>query len=292
MKKETLHTSIFLLLLLLLADVCSAQQKAGEQPIDLTYKSTLIGGGTYTLRETYLSPEEYTGWGIRILNEQARNTSLLNGKMSVQQLSNIELSSSKNRMQTASFYHLMLDYRLGGHYHFKPIIPRLNLLAGTQANTLLGAIYNSRNGNNPVAAKAGVHLNLSGIANYSFKISRQPVSVRYQMDMPFVGAAFSPHYGQSYYEISLGNTDGLVHFASFHNHFSMKNYLTVEVPLNLTTLRVTCLNSLYQTNVNGLKTQINSTTFMIGFAREILFASPKRNKKQPADGINYRGIFD
>lgn len=268
---------------------CRAQNDDQEEAINLIYRSTLIGGGAYSIRDTYLSPFEYTGFGIRLLDERSRMTRLMKGNLSNQQIIHIDFSSTDNPAETASEYAFMLDYSYGGHYHFRPL-PQLKLLAGVQSNLHLGAIYNTRNGNNPVSAKAGLHLNFSGIADYRLRIGKQPLSLRYQADLPFVGCLFSPHYGQSYYEISLGNHDGLINFSHFGNYFVMKNYLTAELPLKPFTLRLTYLNSYYQTNIHSLKTQIKSHTLMIGFVKEIFSVQPKHLLKNKNN--TYRRVYD
>ncbi len=291
-KKFTVYYNkvyIFVLFILFLqGGKARAQEPVTEPVIDLSYRSTLVGGGTYTLRDTYLSPLEYTGWGVRILSDQMKMTRMLQGKISTQQLINIDFSSTKNNTETASDYTILFDYSYGLHYHLKPL-PRLSLLLGMQGNGLLGAIYNTRNGNNPVSAKANINLNISGIADYRFRIGKQPLSVRYQLDLPVAGCLFSPGYGQSYYEISLGNHDDLLHLSSFGKLFAMKNYVTVEVPLKPFTLRVTYLNSIYQTDVSQLKTQINSNSFMIGIVKEI-FSVPRG--KDVLRGGKVRRVFE
>lgn len=259
--------------------------------IDLTHHSSQIGIGWYSIRDTYLSPFEYKGKGVRILDERSRMRKQLKGRLSTQQLINIDFSDTDNPAETASNYTFMLDYSYGGYYHFKPL-PQLRLLTGVQTDLHIGAIYNTRNGNNPVSAKAGAHLNLSGIADYRFRIGKQALSVRYQADLPFIGCMFSPRYGQSYYEISLGNHDGLANFTHWGNYFVLRNYLSAEIPLKPFTLKLTYLNSLYQTNVHSLKTQIKSNYLMIGFVREIFSLSAKQKKNAAEKGIIYRTVYD
>lgn len=259
---------------------------AQEENKSLTYHSTLFGIGTYNVYDTYLSPLSYAGWGLRIFDDQMKMTKLMDGKISSQQLISLDLSSTKNNTETASEYSLFLDYSYGLHYRLKPL-PRLSIFTGAQANAILGAIYNSRNGNNPVSAKLGATFNLSGIVSYQLNIKSQPFRVRYQMDMPFIGFLFSPNYGQSYYEISIGNNNEIFNLTSFGNQFVMKNYLTLEIPFNSLTLRFTYLNYLYNTKINSLETKLTSNTWMIGFSKEIFSISGKKQVKE-----NYRRVFE
>ena len=49
---------------------------------------------------------------------------------------------------------------------------------------------------------------------------------------------FSPHYGQSYYEIfSLGNSSGVVKFTSLHNQPSLRRMLTADFPVGRAKMR-------------------------------------------------------
>lgn len=263
--------------------------RENEAPIDLSYRSTLVGAGNYSLYDTYLSGQQaiYNGWGVRILEDDMKMTNMLHGRVSSQHLIGIDFSSTKNRTGTATDYSLFLDYSYGLHAHFKPL-PNLKLLIGPQVSALLGAIYNTRNGNNPVSPKMAVNLGFSGMADYRFRIKRQPLAVRYQLDVPLAGCMFSQDYGASFYEISLGNNDGLFLFASFHNQWILKNYLTLELPLKPLTIRVSYLHRLYRTDVRNLQMHIHSNTLMIGLVREF-YSIPAR---QQVKGGKYRRVFE
>lgn len=242
---------------------------------------TLVGIGGYNLMDTYLSPGSdfnYTGLGIRVMNERMKMTRLANYKISRQQIVSVDLASTKNASSTATDFAGFVDYSLGYHYHL-PVLPNLKVLAGSSIHGMAGFIYNTRNGNNPASAKADIDLNISALAIYNLKIKSYPITVRYQMEIPFAGVLFSPHYGQSYYEIfNLGNSSGVVQFNSFHNKFAMKNYFTADMPICNFTLRLGYLNSNYRTDVNGIQSHIISNSFMIGIVKEFISLGGKRLK--------------
>lgn len=243
--------------------------------------ATLLGAGGYRLMDTYLSPGkklDYKGWGLRILNERMKMTRLADYRISRQQLISVDIASTDNPASTATDFAGFADYSLGYHYHFT-VLPGLKLLAGASAHGMVGFIYNTRNGNNPASAKADIDLNLSGMAIYSFKIREYPLTLRYQLTMPFAGVLFSPHYGQSYYEIfNLGNNSGVVQFNSFHNKFALKNYFTVDFPVGNLTVRAGYLHSTYSTDVNSLQSHIISHSFLIGLVKEFVAFGGKRLK--------------
>lgn len=277
-------TILIVFLSLLTVSPLLAQSDKEEAPWSVN-EGTLIGIGRYNLMDTYLSPGykyNYTGPGIRVLNERMKMTRLANHNISRQQTINVDLATTKNGASTATDFAGFVDYTLGYHYHF-PVLPNLKILAGSSVHGMAGFIYNTRNGNNPASAKADIDLNLSALAIYNLKIKEYPLTFRYQMEIPFAGVLFSPHYGQSYYEIfNLGNSSGVVRFNSFHNKFAMKNYLTVDLPVCNFTVRLGYLNSSYRTDVNGIQSHIISHSFMIGLVKEFIALGGKRlrNTKQ------------
>lgn len=266
MHKAACLLSLFLCLALPLA----AQTEKKNEPWSVN-EATLVGAGGYNLKDTYLSPGKninYTGWGLRILNERMKMTRLADYNISRQQILNVDLASTENPAETAINFAGFIDYSLGYHYHFKPL-SNLKILTGSSMRGMGGFIYNTRNSNNPASAKVDIDLNLSLIAIYGLHIKDYPITIRYQMELPFVGVLFSPHFGQSYYEIfNLGNYSGVIKANSFHNKFAMKNYVTVDLPIFNFTLRAGYLNSCYYTDVNEIQSHVISHSFMIGFVKE------------------------
>jgi hypothetical protein len=239
----------------------------------------MIGIGKSSVYDTYLSPLKYKGINLGIIYEQMKRTGLWNGNVSAQHLFYIELAETKNPTETATSYAGSLEYGYGLHYRFKPV-QKIQFFAGLQFAGLLGGIYNTRNGNNPVAAKANLNLNLSGMAAYRLQIGKQPVQLRYQLNVPVVGMQFSPEFGQSYYEIDLGVNAPLVHLASFHNQFILRSLFSVELPFSFCTLRLSYMNWVYETRINDLNTQILSGSFYIGFSKNFFTV---RGRKSPSD---------
>jgi hypothetical protein len=261
----------------------AAQTDSPEDPPFSTNEGTLIGVGHYNIRNSYLSGDiGYTGWGFHMLNERMRKSSLLDRRLSTQQVFYAHLSSTINPAKTISALSGFAEYSYGYHYRFQPA-PQLKLLAGGAAHGLLGFMYNTQSSNNPFALSADVDLNLSAAAIYSFRLKNYPLTLRGQMDMPLVGAAFSPQYEQSYYEIfGLGNYDGIIHFTSFHNKFSMRNFITLDFPIKNFTIRAGYLNKLYYTDINNIEVRHVSHNIMIGVAKEFISFGGKRLKNKHA----------
>lgn len=232
--------------------------------IPLRTNNTLSASiGSANMYDTYLSPLEYKGFSIHLMYEQMRRTTWFDYKFYKQQIFELDLSKGDNPAKNVSEYWALLSYRIGGHYMvYSTDNFRLGLGGLWDING--GVLYNERNGNNPASARAYSNINLSATASYKFKWG----AVRWQIDSPFIGILFSPKYGQSYYEISLGNSVGLVNFASYHNQRALRNYISMDIPINKYTIRVGYMGSWYQTKVNEIQTHQYTNSFVIGFPIE------------------------
>ena len=154
-------------------------------------------------------------------------------------------------------------------------------MAGGEVHAGLGAIYNNRNSNNPVQAKADIDIDASLMAVYPFHIRKVPFTARYQTSLPLIGAMFSPRYGQSYYEMSLGNYDHNVCFTYPGNAPSMRHFLTLDFPIAGFTFRAGYLCDIRQSRVNGLRSHIWNHTFMIGYVKHFSFVKRKEPQHRP-----------
>jgi hypothetical protein len=250
-----------------------AQDTLSELPLPVN-NSTLIGIGSTELYDTYLSPLKYSGTSFRLLNEKMKQTSWFKSRFVRQQILEFELALAENPAKNAREYYVLLDYNWGGHYTLMQT-GKFRLSAGALWNTSLGVLYNERNGNNPASARAYSNINISASAVYRFR----NLVFRWQVDSPVAGILFSPHFGQSYYELSLGNTVGTANFASLHNQRAWRNYLTADFPAGKFTFRLGYLGSYCQTKVNDLQTHAYSNSFVIGLVSESINLSGYKLKQ-------------
>ena len=243
-------------------------------------EGTMIGMGGYKMKDQYLSQEKYGGLGFRFMNERMRIVKLSNNKVSRQNIVNVDISSAINGAENANFLSAFADYSVGYHYRFFPD-PYFKILMGGSIRGMLGMVYNTRNGNNPMTIHADVDLNFSLIAIYEFRIKNNHLTLRYQFESPFMGVLFSPVYDQSYYEIfSLGNTAEVLNINSFHNKFAMRNYLTLDFPIGNVTVRTGYFGSFYSTNVHEIDRYIISNNFMLGFVKEFVAFGGREMKRR------------
>jgi len=237
-------------------------------------RSTLYGIGHTNLLDTYLSPMEYTGPELRILRENIRNTKYMDGKVYRQSLFQANVSLTENKAGTGSEFAFLANWNLAYHYSFYKS-GKWQLQAGPNLDLNGGMIYNMRNSNNPVNAKAYANLGASGMAIYHFKIKKHPFMLRYQLNVPLLGVMFSPEYGQPYYEMSIAKDFGKnIRFTSLHNQPSVRQFITLDFPIRKSTLRVGYICDIQQAKVNHLKSHMWSHSFLIGFVKHFQIINP------------------
>lgn len=268
--------------LLLTAGNLAAQTPADStvmnDPTRYVTRATLYGVGAANMYDTYLSPQEYRGIEFRLSRESMRMTRWADGNLSRQSFFQGYVNYTHNHVDNNNTLAALVNWNYGLHYHFR-LTDRFRLLAGGVADLNGGFVYNLRNGNNPASARAYANLDASVMAVWDLRIKRYPVTLRYQLNLPVMGVMFSPHYGQSYYEIfSLGNADGVVRFTSLHNQPSLRQMLTADLPVGRMKMRLAYVWDAQQSSINHLRTHAYSHVFMVGFVKEF-YLLPNKKKQ-------------
>lgn len=248
------------------------------------YITKAISGGIgYTnIYDTYLSPQEYKGMEFRISRESMKMTKLFDGNISAQNFFQANLMYTHNRANNNNTFSGLINWNYGLHYQFH-ITENFKVLAGGLGDFNGGFIYNLRNSNNPASAKAYINLAASGMLIWHTRIKNHPFIFRYQTNIPVVGLLFSPHYGQSYYEIfTLDNYSGVIKITSLHNQPSIRQLFTFDTSVGKTVFRFSYLWDIQQSKVNQLKTHTYSHIFMIGVVRNLYRIRNKNSQLFPS----------
>ncbi|MDR0686334.1 MAG: DUF3316 domain-containing protein [Dysgonamonadaceae bacterium] len=257
-----------------------------EGPINLTYESTMLAIGASSVYDSYFSPLQYDGMKFGFISERMKIFSRDESKLKLvsQHFFDVAYLQTANPTGTAVYRVGTFQYDYGLFYKLRTTCG-LRLYLGAQIDCMLGFILNSRNGNNPATGKFHTGINLSSIASYALPVSSFPVRFSWQLSFPSVGVMYSPEFGQSYYEIGLGNRNNLLHLSSFHNYLFFKNIFTIEIPSGNTTFRVGYTDSFYQTRISNLETKLRSNDFYLGVSRNF-FVAPGKKLNQ------YRHVFE
>lgn len=227
---------------------------------------TAVAIGHTDILDTYLSPERYRGTDVRFISHVTREPDGRHWSCQLVHQGNVAFADNRagEGGEIAGAY--LFSY--GWHRRWDFLSGRLRLKAGATADALLGFVYNTRNGNNPAQARASLSVCPSAIADYRFCVSRLPLTARYEVSAPLAGLMFSPNYGQSYYEIfSRGNYDHNVVPTTFVSTPSLRQSLTVDVPLLGVTWRVGYLGEIQQARVNGLRQHFYTHALMVGVVK-------------------------
>ena len=229
----------------------------------------MLGMGTVNTLDTYLSPEEYTGTELRYISHSVRENGT---KLSRELVHQAQILSVRNRREN--------NNELGGFYNFQYNWQyalgqwnvgegELRLKVGGGVDTRLGFLYNMRNSNNPAQAYGQVNIAPNAVAAYRFRLRNLPFQLRYEVQVPLLGLAFSPNYGQSYYEIfTHDNYDHNLVVTSLVSAPSLRQQLTLDFTVRHTTFRVGYLGDYQQAKINQLRQHVWSNLLVLGIVRK------------------------
>ena len=228
-----------------------------------------IEGGSSHIADTYLTPLRYSGWTTALSYERMQAMRFDPERWVMRLTTSFALEKTDNPSRNASVWGVDANVSWGmmRRFHLSSV-PSLTLAGGGSAELNIGALYSTRNGNNPVSAKASATVNITGYATWNFTLWRLPVTVRYQPTLPVAGAFFSPDYGELYYEIYLGDTSGLAHAAWWGNYFRLDNLLTADLHFGGTSLRLGYHGNILSTKVNDIVTRNISHCAVVGVTGE------------------------
>lgn len=276
--------------IIILLCLCIFKVQAQEDTLQTNryvMRSTLYGLGQTNVLDTYLSPMEYTGPELRFLRENMRMTKWMNGKVSRQKLFQAHISLTENAAATSSVFAFLANWNLAYHYQIR-INDGLKVMFGPNLDINGGMVYNLRNSNNPINARAYANLGASGMAIYRFRVMEYPFVLRYQLNVPMFGLMFSPEYGQPYYEMSISkNWSKNIYFTSLHNQPAFRQLLTLDFPIKSTVLRVGYIGDIQQAKINHLKSHTWSHSMMIGFVKNFYLLKGKNKVAMPTSVSPY-----
>lgn len=269
-------------LLLLFAVLCcgigaAAQRDSSftatvERPVLSAYALEL---GASHLADTYLSPLKYSGISLG-LDYERMQAMRFNPERWVMRLHGaLSAESTKNPAGNATIYGINLS--LGwGMMHRWLAAKNVTLAVGGSTDINGGVLYAARNSNNPASAKGSWTVNLAALAAYSGKMGKIPFCARYIVETPLSGIFFSPDYGQLYYEIYLGNHNGLVHYAHPANFFRLNNLVSIDLNFGRTSLRLGYRCNIASTKVSEIVARDISHCATVGIVSEWISLNPGR----------------
>lgn len=244
MTHKRLH--LVLVLMLLTLQLIHAQEK--------TY---YLGYGSANVMDTYLSPYSYKGVGMSLTREVQYDHTL----------HNLTLAASMTESLAGNVNEYAGNLRYSIAHQFGIIKSNcLSIKAGPMGTAQFGGIYNERNGNNPANAHASIMADLSARVDYTLRLFGKVFPLQYTLAVPFAGIAYSPNFGQAYYEeFILGNSDHNIKFAYIGNTPSLRHRITAAIPIGEYFIRIGYEGDYGQSTYNNLRYHNYTHNFVIGF---------------------------
>lgn len=262
---------------LTLATISLAAAMASAHPAPDTTKSTcpvsaayMLEAGRSAVSDSYLSPIEYSGLRLGLSGTWSKTLTRRAPRVVMATDAMLDFSSG-SPAPPASHTLLSVQARAAWSvlYTFRPA-PGLTLMAGGGPDITGGVLYLPSNSNNPADAIARLDLTARLAAGWRTRIGRLPVRVIDRVALLLAGMMFAPQYGETYWEISLGNRHGLVHPRYWGRAFAIDNLLAVDLGLGRNSLRIG-YRFTFENSYAGRNTrQTLSHSFVIGLTTDCL----------------------
>lgn len=241
----------------------------GEDVLRPVLSAYTVTVGSAHTAETYLSPLRYSGQTLGIHYERMQAMKFNPREWVAGLRFSLEGAHTKNPARNGTIWQAYVSGGWGMMHRWRTG-SGITLYGGGSSDIEAGALYNVRNSNNPVAAKASWTVSAMGAAAWNGSIGRLPVTVRYMLRVPVTGIFFSPEYGELYYEIYLGNRRNLVHGAWPGNLFRMDNQLTADLHFGATVVRLGYRLDIGSSKSSDIVTRQVSHCLIAGFCSEWL----------------------
>lgn len=212
---------------------------------------------------TYLSPFSYRGTGMSLSGYWTKMLPANPEHLAMNFDLRGVMGSLLNPARTASEIDFTASFSWGLEW-IKRLPHNFIVGAGGKVGLYGGAFYLPRNGNNPVSAQFALGIGLTGNAGWHTCIGRLPILFSDRLSLPIIGGFFMPAFGETYYEIYLGNHRGLAHFGWPGNRFGIDNLLSATIDFGRTSMQVGYRFSMQNSQACNLVNRVFNHAFVIG----------------------------
>lgn len=241
-------------------EVSCEEERVERRPIKSEYTAEW---GWTRYKSTYLSPLPYSGHGIALAGRWSKVFNHFDGKANMAFDARITLAETLNPAKTAAMDGATVDLGWGLAWH-PHISSNWDFTLGGRIGIYAGALYLNRNSNNPVTAIAAPGLDITASAAYSFHIGRLPISISDHISIPSLSIFFCPQFGETYYEIYLGNRKGLVHCGWWGNAAAADNHFQAKLHFGRRAMLLGWHLEYRSWNANHISTSIRQSSLTIG----------------------------
>ena len=219
--------------------------------------------GAKNLLATYLSPLHYKGTSFGAEGNWSKAMPF-NPRHAVMEFeAMINFSNLLNPAKTARMIGFEGSFSWG--MAWRTYLPwKIQFTAGGAVSLKGGAYYLARNSNNPVQVNANPSIDVTASVSRAFKIGKLPILVCDKVRLPSLGMFFSPEYGETYYEIYLGNRHNLIHPGWWGNNFCIDNLFMICLDFGKTAATIGYRFNATTQWANSLNTKIFTNSLVIG----------------------------
>lgn len=242
--------------LLLIAVLAMTSSAFADQRLEFMW-------GHQTTRCTYLSPLTYSGPGYG-LSYEWRHPAWRDKTVGMQARADFNYGYLLSPAKNSRMLDLIFDLEWG--------VERLwssnsgfNFAGGATLGVDGGVLYLSRNGNNPAQALMWAGASLTASVEYTkIKLLGKQLSISEAIEIPSLGCFFCPAYGETYYEIYVGNHSGLAHFGWWGNRPNVKSRLRADWKIGKRTLTLGFDYRFQGLECNNITTRLAQCSAIVG----------------------------
>lgn len=235
-------------------------QDSLPRPVASIYRLEI---GRADARSTYLSPLRYSGTYLGAAGEWSKAFQKNPEHLVMTFAADLNYRNMLNPAHSARMLGLDARFNWGMAYRWK--LPyNLQLAAGGLLDINGGALYLLRNGNNPVTVLASAGIDADCSLSWHFNIGRLPILISERIQIPTISAFFAPQYGETFYEIYLGNHQGLAHCGWWGNNFGIGNMLSIKLDFGRTAMEIGYRYDYRSYFANHIVTRTSLNSFVIG----------------------------
>lgn len=231
------------------------------RPVTQTYSLEI---GTHWSRSTYLSPLTYRGLDLAIAGEWQKAMPFAPERAMMDFYGRAAIYPNMlNPGGSAQMQGFEIEFFWGmGAYWKLPYSLTVGICGGPEFEG--GTLLLLRNSNNPVGVNLSASLAARAAISWNGKLGKLPVTASWTLRTPMIGAFFMPDYGETFYEIYVGNHSNLVHVGFPGNHFRLNSLIGVQLDFGRTAMEVGYRILTDSFRANNLKTHQLSHSFSIG----------------------------
>lgn len=244
----------------------SAEEAGSSSSARSILSEWTLGLGRSDILSTYLSPLNFSGFRPSLSGAWSKGMPFSPEKWRMRFEAELGCSRLMNSPGTAYEYEAGASFSWGMERVWQPD-SRFTVTGGGCVGFDADAVWLTRNSNNPVSLPIRTDLSLTGSAAFNFRMGRLPVTIAERVSLPSLGLFFMPGYGESFYEIYIGNQSGLVHCGWWGNAIALRSHLSLSLHFKKSTLRLGYRFSLSRTAANHLENRLVRNEFTISLVK-------------------------